>query len=102
MTNASEALQQTPGKRGTISVSLSIAPRGERDDLIIVVEDNGPGLAPEIEDRLFQSFASFGKEGGTGLGLALVKRIAEDHNGAVTVESSPGGGCRFTVHLPRS
>ena len=102
VTNASEALQQTPGKRGTISVGLSIAPRGERDDLIIVVEDNGPGLAPEIEDRLFQSFASFGKEGGTGLGLALVKRIAEDHNGAVTVESSPGGGCRFTVHLPRS
>jgi signal transduction histidine kinase len=106
VTNAKEALQQTPGKtpgkRGTISVSLSIAPRGERDDLVIVVEDNGPGLAPEIEDRLFQSFASFGKDGGTGLGLALVKRIAEDHHGAVTVESSPGGGCRFTMHLPRS
>lgn len=98
--NAKEALQQAK-RRGTIAVTLSADTSDGRDDVVIVVEDDGPGLAPEIADRLFQSFASFGKEGGTGLGLALVKRIAEDHKGGVVVESTPGGGCRFIMHLPR-
>ena len=98
--NAKEALQQTR-RRGTIAVTLSTDTSGGRDDIVIVVEDDGPGLAPEIADRLFQSFASFGKDGGLGLGLALVKRIAEDHKGGVVVESTPGAGCRFIMHLPR-
>lgn len=99
--NAREALegQATPPAR--IAVTIASHSAGEHDDIVITVEDNGPGLAPEIERRVFQSFASFGKVGGTGLGLALVKRIAEDHKGLVTVERPGDGGCRFILRLPR-
>lgn len=99
--NAREALELVPDRPGQIKVDISAASDGVRDDIVIAVEDNGPGLAPEIEQRLFQSFASFGKAGGTGLGLALVKRIAEDHRGHVVVERPGGGGCRFVLRLPR-
>lgn len=93
--NAREALGE---QKGTIRVEI----KDEGEDVVFVVADDGPGLAPEIESRLFDSFATFGKEGGTGLGLALVKRIAEEHHGGVVVDSAPGQGCKFTIRIPRS
>ena len=72
------------------------------DSATITVADDGPGLAPEIETRLFDSFTTFGKKAGTGLGLALVKRIAEEHHGSVVVDSRPGEGCTFTIRIPRA
>jgi len=100
--NAKEAIAAT-GRRGHIRVSFHEAPAaaGAAAGLTITVDDDGPGLAPEIQAKLFQSFASFGKEGGTGLGLALVKRIAEEHKGGVTVDVKDEGGCRFVLRLPR-
>jgi signal transduction histidine kinase/putative methionine-R-sulfoxide reductase with GAF domain len=99
--NAREALEGA-GRGGTIVVEVKDdAGSPDRSDVLFVVDDDGPGLAPAIEQRLFQTFASFGKPGGTGLGLAFVKRIAEDHRGTVTVERSERGGCRFTIRLPR-
>ena len=72
------------------------------------VQDTGPGIAPEDQTRLFRPFvqldASLAREHeGTGLGLALVKRLAEQHGGTVRVESEgiPGKGSRFTITLPR-
>ncbi len=72
------------------------------------VQDNGPGIAPEDQARLFQPFmqldASLAREhDGTGLGLALVRRLAEQHGGTVRVESGgiPGHGSRFIITLPR-
>jgi signal transduction histidine kinase len=63
------------------------------------VTDDGPGIAPEIRDRLFDPFFTT-KPGGTGLGLAVVHRAIEAHRGLVFVDSTPAG-TRFTALLPR-
>ncbi len=65
----------------------------------VVVADTGPGIAPEDLPRLFDPFFSR-RQGGTGLGLALVHRAVEAHNGTVFVEPGDGGGARFEVYLP--
>jgi two-component system sensor histidine kinase PilS (NtrC family) len=63
------------------------------------VTDDGPGIAPEIRDRLFEPFITT-KGGGSGLGLPIVHRAIEAHRGVVLVDSAPGRGTRFTVLLP--
>jgi signal transduction histidine kinase len=76
--------------------------RGRLDGaaLAVDVEDTGPGVDPATRRRLFEPLITT-KEKGIGLGLALVKRIAERHGGAVDYSDRPGGGARFTVRLPR-
>jgi len=71
----------------------------------VEVTDHGPGIAPDQLPRIFERFYRVDKGrsrelGGTGLGLAIVKHIAQVHGGRVTVESEPGRGSRFTLHLP--
>jgi len=68
----------------------------------IEVEVNGPGLPPELGDLVFEPYVRGSNSGqpGIGLGLATVKRIAEAHGGGVSVRSTPGAGCTFTVELP--
>ena len=73
--------------------------------IAISVHDNGCGIAKIHQDRIFERFYVIDKSrsrklGGTGLGLAIVKHIAEVHGGHVTLESSPGAGSTFTIHLP--
>jgi two-component system sensor histidine kinase HydH len=65
----------------------------------VEVEDTGPGVDAITRERLFEPLVST-KERGVGLGLALVKRIAERHGGGVDYADRPGGGARFIVHLP--
>ncbi len=72
----------------------------DRVEGIIQVYDDGPGIPLELVGRLFQPFATFGKAGGTGLGLALSKKIIEEHGGAIQCDSEPGKGTTFTVRLP--
>lgn len=98
--NAREALESRgPGAvRGRIELSVV----DDGDVVAFRVADTGPGLAPEIEERLFQEFATFGKQNGSGLGLALVKRIAEEHHGHVAVDNRPGAGCTFALKLPKA
>jgi signal transduction histidine kinase len=62
--------------------------------------DDGPGVPSEVEHRLFEPFATAGKVGGTGLGLTVVRRIAEEHQGRIEVEPRPGGGTAFVLSLP--
>ncbi len=66
------------------------------------VRDDGPGIPPEYQSRIFQKFVQVkGQEaGGTGLGLAICKEIVRAHGGAIWVESSPGQGSTFTFTLP--
>ena len=63
------------------------------------VHDTGKGIDPEIIPDIFNPFFTT-KKTGTGLGLAVINKIIEDHHGTITVESSKGQGSTFTVHLP--
>jgi len=73
---------------------------GEKE-ILTEIQDSGPGIAPEILDRLFEAFATFGKAHGTGLGLSICKRIIEDHSGWISARNVPGGGALFSFGLPR-
>ncbi len=70
-----------------------------KDEVILSVSDNGPGIAREEQDRIFKPFYTT-KTHGPGLGLATVERTAREHSGSVSVESSPGKGATFTIILP--
>jgi signal transduction histidine kinase len=63
------------------------------------IEDNGPGIPAELHERIFTPFFSL-REGGSGLGLALVQRVVQSHHGSVSVRSTPGRGAAFRVELP--
>jgi signal transduction histidine kinase len=65
----------------------------------ITIADSGPGIAPEHLDRIFEPYFTT-KENGTGLGLALTRRIILEHHGRIRAEDSPGGGALFTIDLP--
>ena len=83
------------GEDGKIFLSAS----RDRDTVIIRCEDNGCSIPEENIDTIFDPFVTF-KEGGTGLGLALSKRIAEAHGGNISVKSDKNSGTVFTVTLP--
>ena len=68
--------------------------------ITISVADNGPGIADSIRDRLFHPFVSYGKENGTGLGLAVVQKIVQDHGGEILVERTIQGKTVFRIVLP--
>jgi signal transduction histidine kinase len=75
--------------------------------LKVTVQDDGFGLSPEDREKVFDEFFRAKNEltaniPGTGLGLSLVKRLTELHQGKVSVESTLGTGSAFTVHLPLS
>lgn len=63
------------------------------------VSDNGPGIPDEVQQRLFEPFAT-GRVGGTGLGLAIVQRAVEAHRGLVLVDTNAGKGTTFTIYFP--
>ena len=69
-------------------------------ELHVEVQDDGGGIPPEIADSLFKPFATFGKPHGTGLGLTICRRIAEDHGGRIWATSEPGKGATFSFTLP--
>ena len=69
--------------------------------LHLLVQDNGPGIPPEIRDRLFEPFVTHGKANGTGLGLAIVLNVVTAHRGKVTVETAAGEGTEFLLRLPQ-
>ena len=64
------------------------------------VSDNGCGIDPELLPTIFDVFASTKGARGTGLGLAVVKKLVEEHGGRVEVQSTPGQGSTFTLVLP--
>ncbi|MGA2171801.1 MAG: ATP-binding protein [Sedimentisphaerales bacterium] len=85
--------------------TVQISARGAEKEVIIAVKDSGCGIDKSHLSRIFERFyvvdkARTRKLGGTGLGLAIVKHIINLHGGRVSVESSPGQGSTFTIHLP--
>ena len=101
--------------RNLIDNAIRYSPEGtnvgvgvrSRDGLVQVsVTDQGPGIAPEEQERIFERFyrvdaARSRQTGGTGLGLSIVKHVISNHGGEVTLWSRPGQGSTFTVRMPR-
>ncbi len=97
VTNAHQALRERPAPR-----RLTVSTRVTADDrhVALSMEDNGPGIPPNVEARLFEPFFTTKPQGvGTGLGLSLCRGIVESHGGTIRVEGRPGRGARFTVEL---
>jgi signal transduction histidine kinase len=97
----SNAIKYTP-EGGEIRISTEDA----KDAGILTVEDNGPGIPahelPFVFERFYRADKSRNRNtGGAGIGLAVVKSVVAAHGGSVTAENREGGGCRFTVKLPK-
>ena len=89
---------------GEVSLELTQTGAGAQQRAVIRVNDRGPGVPPSQRERIFEPFyrlpGASEREGGVGLGLALVKSITERHKGTVRCEDRPGGGASFVVELP--
>ena len=102
VTNAAAALQ---GRTGTVGVYLGNLPasgEGSTPDMVrLRVSDDGVGMTPEVLERIFEPFFTTRPLGeGSGLGLAVVQGIVQDHGGQIFVRSTPGKGTTFDVELP--
>jgi signal transduction histidine kinase len=77
------------------------------EQMLVVVEDHGIGIAPDIRPRIFDRFYHLERHGndlfgGIGLGLAIARQVIEQHNGTLDVESTPGTGSCFTMKFKRT
>jgi signal transduction histidine kinase len=97
--NAAQAIRgRDDGREGG---SVHICARIDKEEAVFEVRDDGPGIPAEMLHRLFTPFFT-SKGGGTGLGLALCRRIAENHGGTIEAANHPDGGAKFTLKLPAS
>lgn len=94
LTNALEAV---PARKGVITVASEFLPK--QGLAVIRVSDNGPGIPPGQRFRIFEPFWSTKGQRGTGLGLAVTRKIVEEHGGRISLEPE-GAGATFTIHLP--
>jgi C4-dicarboxylate-specific signal transduction histidine kinase len=95
--NARDAL----GGRDDGKVTVTTKRGDANDRVMLVVDDNGPGVPPGAKNKVFAPyFTTKQTKGGTGLGLAIVHRIVSDHGGRITIGDAPGGGARFMIELP--
>jgi signal transduction histidine kinase len=90
--NALEAMQ--PGGK------LTLETRASKDGGILAISDSGSGMDEETLRRVCEPFFSQGKEHGVGLGMAIVRRIAEQHGASLNIQSQPGKGTRVELHFP--
>ncbi|WP_206675583.1 ATP-binding protein [Solimonas terrae] len=79
---------------------ILVAARGDDDTLILELADNGPGITAADRQRIFEPFV-YRREGGLGLGLAVVKQIVNAHGGDIVVDTAELGGALFRIRLPR-
>ena len=105
-TNAAQAMRE---KGGTLTIELKDGDMPPTDEtgpgpyLRLVVRDTGAGIPADVVDKIFDPFFTTKAQGeGTGLGLSVVHGIVKQHDGHITVESTPGEGSAFTVHLPKT
>jgi signal transduction histidine kinase len=90
--NAADAMD--PG--GVFTMSSALA----SESVEIILADTGVGIPPELQSQVFEPFFTHGKARGIGLGMAITRKIVEDHGGRIRLESQPGHGTRFIVSLP--
>jgi two-component system NtrC family sensor kinase len=92
-------MQAMEGAEGEGGGSLRVGLTSDDGRARVTVADTGAGIDPAHIDKIFEPYYST-KETGTGLGLAIARKAVEDHDGTITVESTPGHGTTFTVELP--
>jgi two-component system OmpR family sensor kinase len=96
-------LLENARRYGAGEITLQLKTQGANAQ--VVVNDRGPGVPQALRERIFEPFyrlpGASEREGGVGLGLALVKSIAERHGGSVRCDERPGGGASFVITLPR-
>lgn len=107
VSNVAANARDAMGGRGRLHLSARVeavpGTTGEAEHLVLTLADEGPGVSPDIRDRLFEPFVTLGKKRGTGLGLAVARRFVEDHGGYLDLLPSRGpaaGGARFRMVLP--
>ena len=98
LTNAIESLGITQGRHRRITIRSS---RADGHDVLLEVNDNGVGIAPEDMAQIFEAFFTT-KPTGTGLGLSLCRTIAETHGGHLWATPGETGGVTFHLQLPQS
>jgi two-component system sensor kinase FixL len=84
-------------RKGALMVSTGIGPAGLA---MVTVRDNGPGISPDVVDRLFQPFVSTKGVKGMGVGLSICRTIIEGHGGKIWAEPDDGQGAAFHFTLP--
>lgn len=95
LSNAAQALDSTE------EPAVTIETRGGSEQVVVTISDNGPGIPPEIQSKIFDPFYTTKPVGqGTGLGLSICHSIVERHGGQILLDSSPGEGTSFTVKIP--
>lgn len=89
-------------ENSVIEISARLEKKDGPDQLMIVVEDNGPGLPEGETEKVFEKFYRLknSRTGGTGLGLSIVKGFIEAQNGTITLSNKPSGGAQFLIGLP--
>ena len=92
--NASDAVPESSGR---VQVRAFGTPEGH---VQIEVSDNGPGIAENLREKVFEPFFSTKGSSGTGLGLAVTRKIVNEHGGRIHVEQSTLGGAKFVLQLP--
>lgn len=80
---------------------IRISSQETEEECIVTVEDDGRGISDKDKDRIFERGSKSGKSGGSGLGLYLVKEIAESYGGSVDIKDSELGGARLDVYLKK-
>ncbi|MBN2328656.1 MAG: hypothetical protein JXR73_16055 [Candidatus Omnitrophica bacterium] len=91
------ALDACEADRGVVTIGSNAGTNGLFD---LYVEDNGPGIPPEIQSQALSPFFSTKGEKGTGLGLAVTDKIVSEHGGEIDIQSGHQGGCRVVMRLP--
>jgi signal transduction histidine kinase len=105
VTNVAANARDAMGGRGRLHFGARVetlaAADGPTEHLVIVLADEGPGVSPEIRERVFEPFVTLGKKRGTGLGLAVARRFVEDHGGSLELlPPADPCGARFRLALP--
>ena len=98
--NAVQAMEEKGDGTGVVTVRTRAVDHG----VLVEVEDTGPGIPPEIRERIFEPgfTTKGGSRMGMGLGLIITRQIVDRHGGKLSVESEPGQGAKFSVQLPMS
>jgi signal transduction histidine kinase len=96
LTNVADNARKACAKGGCISINAE----QDQDMVVLTIQDNGEGMSPEVQAKIFDPFFSSSRQGGTGLGMLVVKNVVEAHRGTIQIESQEQVGTRVLIRIP--